>query len=163
MNEFPQSADRRPPEWLIAAPYEDTDLGVLRTGKEAQINLIERTSLTAHTATSILLAEKRYMPRNVKNKGELEAMGVQKASTFRNDAMYREGRQFRKTRDRTNVGPRQALDASSLDEPRARGHGDSLAQRSSLPVSGELWRRRLLDGVDRRPRRCGSAPGQSSP
>ena len=103
MNEFPQSADRRPPEWLIAAPYEDTDLGVLRTGKEAQINLIERTSLTAHTATSILLAEKRYMPRNVKNKGELEAMGVQKASTFRNDAMYREGRQFRKTRDRRAV------------------------------------------------------------
>jgi RIO kinase 1 len=33
----------------------------------------------------------------------LEAMGVQRASTFTNDVQYREGRQFRKTRDRRAV------------------------------------------------------------
>ncbi len=105
MTEMADRADRRPPEWLIPAPFHDTDLGVLRTGKEAQINLIERTATTEHPGArpSILLAQKRYMPRNVKNKGELEAMGVQKASAFRNDAAYREGRQFRKTRDRRAV------------------------------------------------------------
>ena len=111
MYEVNGGADRRPPEWLIAAPFEDTDLGVLRTGKEAQINLIERTPATSHAAgqSSILLAQKRYMPRNVKNKGELEAMGVQKASAFRNDSAYREGRQFRKTRDRRAVILRSPL------------------------------------------------------
>lgn len=105
MFEVTGAPDRRPPEWLVPAPFHDTDLGVLRTGKEAQINLIERSPATSHAAgqASILLAEKRYMPRNVKNKGELEAMGVQKASAFRNDSAYREGRQFRKSRDRRAV------------------------------------------------------------
>jgi RIO kinase 1 len=43
------------------------------------------------------------MPRNVATKGQLEAMGMQRASAFRNDVQYREGRQFRKSRDRRAV------------------------------------------------------------
>ena len=58
--------------------------------------------LTTDAARSSL-AEKRYLPRSVSAKGMLEAMGVQRASTFRNDVAYREGRQFRKTRDRRAI------------------------------------------------------------
>ncbi len=115
---------RRPPDWLIPAPYDDVDLGVLRTGKEAQINLVERSPLLVPgqpARPSILLAQKRYMPRHVKNKGQLEAMGVQKASTFRNDAAYREGRQFRKTRDRRAV-ERMSAHGKRLLQSRWTGH-----------------------------------------
>lgn len=91
---------RPTPDWLIDEPYTEDDLGVLRSGKEAQINLIERRSSDGRTA---LLARKRYLPRQVTSKGSLEAMGVQQASMFRHDVQYREGRQFRKSRDRRAV------------------------------------------------------------
>ncbi len=88
------------PGWLPAEPYDDVDLGVLKTGKEAQIDLVERHG---GDGSSCLLARKRYLPRQVTQKGQLEAAGFQKASTFRHDVQYREGRQFRKTRDRRAV------------------------------------------------------------
>src|SRR5690606_20587707 len=88
------------PEWLVVEPDDETDLGVLRSGKEAQINVIERTGADGRTC---LLARKRYLPRNVTHKGQLEAMGVQRSSSFVHDVQYREGRQFRKTRDRRAV------------------------------------------------------------
>lgn len=133
MFELTGDPDRRPPEWLIPAPFEDADLGVLRTGKEAQINLIERTAVTQDESDrrSILLAQKRYMPRNVANKGELEAMGVQKASAFRNDAAYREGRQFRKTRDRRAV-ERMSAHGKRLMQARWTSHEHD--------VMATLWR-----------------------
>ncbi len=88
------------PSWLVDEPFVDTELGVLRTGKEAQIDIIERVGADGR---SCLLARKYYLPRNVAQKGQLEAMGMQKASTFRNDVAYREGRQFRKSRDRRAI------------------------------------------------------------
>lgn len=88
-----------PPVWLVPEPYTETDLGVLKTGKEAQVSLVERSSTTGRC----LLARKQYLPRHVDAKGTLEAMGVQRASTFRHDVAYREGRQFRKSRDRRAV------------------------------------------------------------
>jgi RIO kinase 1 len=87
------------PDWLVPEPYTDVDLGVLTTGKEAQINLIERSD----GERACLVAQKRYLPREVKVKGQLEAMGVQRVSTFTHDVHYREGRQFRKSRDRRAV------------------------------------------------------------
>jgi RIO kinase 1 len=39
----------------------------------------------------------------VTHKGQLEAMGVQRSSSFVYDVQYREGRQFRKSRDRRAV------------------------------------------------------------
>ncbi len=89
-----------PPHWLVADPVDERDLGVLRSGKEAQVDLIERTAADGATC---LLARKRYLPRSVTAKGQLEALGVQRASAFRHDVEYREGRQFRKTRDRRAV------------------------------------------------------------
>ena len=91
---------RPTPDWLPGEPYVETDLGTLKTGKEAQINIVERVD---DDGRACLLARKLYVPRAVKAKGVLEAMGVQRASSFSHDVQYREGRQFRKSRDRRAV------------------------------------------------------------
>jgi RIO kinase 1 len=88
------------PSWLVTEPYTDVDHGVVKSGKEAQVNLVERIGDDGRTC---LIARKRYLPRQVTHKGQLEALGVQRASTFRNDVQYREGRQFRKSRDRRAI------------------------------------------------------------
>ena len=115
-----------PPDWLVPEPYTDVDLGVLKTGKEAQVSLVGRTG----SAGRCLLARKLYLPRSVSEKGVLEAMGVQGASTFRNDVTYREGRQFRKSRDRRAV-------------ERMSAHGKALLQERwtnhEHDVMGLLW------------------------
>ena len=92
------------PEWLVTEPCHDVDHGVVKSGKEAQVNLVERISDDARAeGRSCLVARKRYLPRHVTQKGQLEALGVQRASTFRHDVEYREGRQFRKSRDRRAI------------------------------------------------------------
>ncbi|MDH4279211.1 MAG: serine/threonine protein kinase [Acidimicrobiia bacterium] len=95
-----RSEGRPEPEWLVAEPWTDVNLGPVKSGKEAQIDLIERTGFDGR---SCLLALKRYAPRKVKTKGQLEEAGFERASAFRHDVEYREGRQFRKTRDRRAV------------------------------------------------------------
>ena len=115
------------PDWLVDEPYTDVDLGVLKSGKEAQINLIERHG---HDGRAVLVARKRYLPRQVSAKGTLEAMGVQQASSFRNDVQYREGRQFRKTRDRRAV-ERMSAYGKRLLQDRWTGHEHS--------IMGRLW------------------------
>jgi RIO kinase 1 len=85
--------------WLIADPeeYVEYDLGPLKTGKEAEVFLIERV---AADGRSCLLAHKRYRPRRVTHKGELQALGFQRAANFVKDAAYRDGRAgFAKSRD----------------------------------------------------------------
>ncbi|QYG93680.1 hypothetical protein HC251_15450 [Iamia sp. SCSIO 61187] len=89
------------PDWLIADDYVDTELGTLKTGKEAEIRVLERTSLDG--ARRHLLADKRYRPKTVSHKGELEALGFTTAATFRNDVGYREGRGPRDSRGRRAV------------------------------------------------------------
>ncbi len=85
--------------WLIAdpEPFEEYDLGSLKTGKEAEVFLVERV---APDGRSCLLAHKRYRPREVTHKGELEQLGFQRAANFVNDRAYRDGRSFAKSRDR---------------------------------------------------------------
>ncbi len=101
-----QSDDEQPnhpndtPDWLVDEPFDEADLGVITTGKEAQVNLVQRVAPGGRTC---LVARKRYLPRTVTHKGQLEAMGVQRASTFHRDVEYREGRQFRKSRDRRAI------------------------------------------------------------
>ena len=115
-----------PPDWLVPEPYVDIDLGVLKTGKEAQVSLVERTGDNRRC----LLARKLYLPRSVDQKGLLHAMGVQHASQFHNDVTYREGRQFRKSRDRRAV-------------ERMSSHGKALLQERwtnhEHDVMGVLW------------------------
>lgn len=104
MSEFPDlhpdPARRDAPPHLILDPVDEVSIGVLRSGKEAQIDLVE---YRAGDDATCLVARKRYLPRTVTAKGQLEALGVQRASTFRHDVGYREGRQFRKSRDRRAV------------------------------------------------------------
>ncbi len=116
---------RPEPDWLVDEPYTDVDLGVLKSGKEAQINIIERTG---HDGRTALVARKRYLPRQVTAKGALEAMGVQQASSFRNDVEYREGRQFRKSRDRRAV-ERMSAYGKRLLQDRWTGHEHQVMAR----------------------------------
>lgn len=116
---------RTPPVWLVSEPCTDVDLGVIKTGKEAQVNLIERTG---HDGASCVFARKRYLPREVKFKGQLEQMGVQRASTFVNDVQYREGRQFRKSRDRRAV-ERMSTYGKHLLQDRWTGHEHEIMMR----------------------------------
>lgn len=106
------------PSWLVNEPWSDVDLGPLKSGKEAQIDLIKRTG---SDGTSCLLAVKRYVPRKVSAKGELEALGFERASAFRHDVQYREGRQFRKSRDRRAI-ERMSAHGKRLLQDRWMGH-----------------------------------------
>jgi RIO kinase 1 len=85
------------PEWLITedVDYSERDLGNLKSGKEAEVFLVERS----YGDRWCLLAHKRYRPRTVSHKGELEALGFQRGNSFMNDLAYRDGRKFAKSRD----------------------------------------------------------------
>ena len=118
--------DRRPePDWLVAEPWTDVNLGPVKSGKEAQIDLVERTGSDGRTC---LLALKRYAPRKVGTKGQLEEAGFERASTFRHDVEYREGRQFRKTRDRRAV-ERMTAYGKRLMQSRWTGHEFTVTRR----------------------------------
>jgi RIO kinase 1 len=92
---------RATPDWVITEDFDDIDLGVIATGKEGEVGLVERV---AHDGVrSHLIARKRYRPRSVR-KGELQALGFERAPTFRNDIVYRDGRNYgRRSRDRRAV------------------------------------------------------------
>jgi RIO kinase 1 len=92
--------ERAAPAWLTAGDTEDEVLGLLKTGKEAEVFVVERRTLDG--TRSELLAHKRYRPTKV-GKGELEAMGFSRARSFTNDAMYHEGRKFRRSREKRAV------------------------------------------------------------
>ncbi|HEX7167765.1 MAG TPA: RIO1 family regulatory kinase/ATPase [Acidimicrobiales bacterium] len=116
--------------WLIADPeeYDEYDLGPLKTGKEADVFLVERI---APDGRSCLLAHKRYRPRRVTKKGELERLGFQRAATFVNDRTYRDGRRFAKSRDQ------RAADKGSTYGRSLRGASWSAHEMETLE---RLWR-----------------------
>ena len=58
-------------DWLVAPPYDDVHLGVLKTGKESEVHLVSRVG---ETRTS-LIAEKRFKARDRRS--------------FRDDVIYR--------------------------------------------------------------------------
>ncbi len=89
------------PAWVMLDDFVDADLGTLKTGKEAEIRVIER--FASDGSGRHLLAEKRYRPKTVAAKGELEALGFTRSATFRNDIGYREARAIRNSRDRRAV------------------------------------------------------------
>ena len=73
------------PDWVVtAAAAIDTELGVLKTGKEADVFLLER-AVPDDPAQHSLLAAKRYRTADHR--------------LFRRDADYTQGRQIRNTRD----------------------------------------------------------------
>jgi RIO kinase 1 len=125
---------RSTPSWLIAEPCIDVDLGVIKSGKEAQVHLFERTAIATPERPDIAtfqFARKRYLPREVKHKGQLQELGFQRSSAFVNDVQYREGRQFRKSRDRRAV-ERMSTYGRHLLQDRWTGHEHEVMTR--------LWR-----------------------
>ncbi len=122
------SSPRPQPQWLVPEPWTETELGPLRSGKEAQIDVVRRTGADGRCC---LLARKRYVPRKVAEKGALQRAGFERASTFRHDVEYREGRQFRKSRDRRAVA-RMTTHGKQLLQARWTDH--------EYTVTGVLWR-----------------------
>ena len=85
MSQF-ATGSRPVPSWLITHSYTDRDAGVLKSGKEAEVFLVERESADG----SCLLAHKRYRPRYPK-VGELRELGFSKGTIYRADKVYRAG------------------------------------------------------------------------
>ena len=80
------------PHWVATSPAAiDLDLGVFKTGKEADVSLIRRT----HRDSSVLLAAKQY--RDAQHR------------MFHRDAGYLEGRRMRKSRETRAVATRTAF------------------------------------------------------
>ena len=80
------------PEWVsTSAAAIDTDLGVFKTGKEADVSLVRRT----HGDRSVLMAAKQY--RDAQHR------------MFHRDAGYLEGRRMRKSRETRAVETRTAF------------------------------------------------------
>jgi RIO kinase 1 len=87
------------PEWIITDDGAiDTELGMLKTGKEADVHLIERASQL--TGRRLLLAAKRY--RAVEHR------------MFHRDAGYLEGRRERESRVNRAVGRRTAFGREAI-------------------------------------------------
>jgi RIO kinase 1 len=73
--------------WPEAEPYEDIARGTLKSGKEAEIFLVERRF---ERSGPRLLAHKRYRIRHP-GKDELRAEGFSTGTLFRRHAIYRAG------------------------------------------------------------------------
>ena len=80
------STGRPAPDWLISDAFEEHTVGVLKSGKEAEVFLVERVS----TGRDCLLAHKRYRPRHPK-LGELRELGFSKGTIYHHDIVYRAG------------------------------------------------------------------------
>jgi RIO kinase 1 len=89
---------RDAPSWLLDEPYDEVSLGTLKSGKEAEVFLLERRYASGST---VLLAHKRYRPRRPV-RGELRELGFNKATQYRHDSTYRAG-WFLSSRDRRAV------------------------------------------------------------
>jgi RIO kinase 1 len=82
------------PSWLVTQlAAEDTELGILKTGKEADVFLLRRG--IPRTGPSCLLAAKRY--RSADHR------------LFHRDSQYLEGRRVRKSRDTRAMANRSAV------------------------------------------------------
>ena len=118
---------RPQPDWLITddVDHVEVELGNLKTGKEAEVFVIERS----YAGRSCLLAHKRYRPRNVTQKGELAALGFQRVNTFMNDFAYRDGRRMAKSRDQRAV-ERMTTYGKTLVTSRWTGHELDVMQKA---------------------------------
>ena len=114
----PAAGDRGPepyPGWLVTElAAVDTELGVLKTGKEADVFLVRRG--VPGTSRSCLLAAKRY--RDPEHR------------LFRRDSVYREGRRVRESR------ANRAMAAGSAAGREMIAHQWASAEFAAL---GQLW------------------------
>lgn len=132
--------------WLIAEPevYEEYDLGPLKTGKEADVSLVERVSADGR---SCLLAHKRYRPRSVTHKGQLDELGFERAASFVHDAPYREGRALGNSRDRRAAARKSRYGRAVLGRGWADNEFAVLGRLAEAGVTVPLPVARTGDGV----------------
>ena len=82
------------PHWVVTNQAAvDTDLGILKTGKEAEVFLIER-AVPDGGGESVLMAAKRYRPEEHRS--------------FHRSASYVEGRRTRRSRDARAIAKKTA-------------------------------------------------------
>ena len=115
--------------WPDGEPYEDLPRGTLKSGKEAEIFLVERRYAASGPR---LLAHKRYRIR-YPGKDELRAEGFSNATSFRRHARYRGG---------WHVGARERRALAAGNKSR---HGQELAARM-WPVQEWTMLRRAWEG-----------------
>jgi RIO kinase 1 len=108
------------PEWLVTElAAVDTELGILKTGKEADVFLVRRG--VPGTERSCLLAAKRY--RSADHR------------MFHRDAGYLEGRRTRETRVNRAVASRSAFGRQAIAGQWASAEFDALARLYAAGVS----------------------------
>jgi RIO kinase 1 len=108
------------PSWVITSRAAlDTELGVLKTGKEADVFLIER-AVPGDPDQASLLAAKRYRDREHRN--------------FHRDAGYLEGRTARRSRDQRAMQARSRYGLQVLAGQWAMAEFNALCQLWSLGV-----------------------------
>jgi len=116
-----QRGPRPYPDWLVTElAAVDTELGILKTGKEAEVFLVGRA--VPETQRSCLLAAKRY--RNAEHR------------TFQRDSQYLEGRKVRASRDNRAMAGRTAAGRAMIATQWAAAEFAALSQlsRAGLPV-----------------------------
>jgi RIO kinase 1 len=136
--ELPLSADRRStwgeaehgphprPDWVITdLAAVDVELGVLKTGKEADVHLLRRAvpnTTGTDTDRSVVLAAKRY--RGADHR------------LFHRDAGYLEGRQVRRSRENRAMANRSAFGRNLISEQWATAEFAALSRlwRVGAPV-----------------------------
>ena len=142
------------PDWIVTSQGAvDTDLGILKTGKEADVFLLERADpLDPTTAWS--MAAKRYR--------------APEHRTFHRSASYTEGRSMKRSRDeralkRKSTSAARSRPASGPSPSGARSCG--LEPRPPGPLPGPDRRHRDPDGVDhlRRRDRTPARPDPAGP
>ncbi|MGW5049978.1 serine protein kinase RIO [Actinokineospora sp. NPDC004072] len=133
------------PSWLVTdGGAADTDLGVLKTGKEADVFLLERA---APDGPSCLLAAKRY--RSSEHR------------MFHRDAGYLEGRRMRRSREMRAMANRSSFGRNLIAEQWAVAEFAALSRLWSVgaPVPYPVQR----DGTELLLEFLGDAEGQAAP
>jgi len=124
--------ERAAPAWLTAGGTDDEVLGLLKTGKEAEVFVVERR--TFDRSRRAVLAHKRYRPISVR-KGDLEAGGFTRARTFTDDAIYQAGRGVASSRDRRALARRSAHGRRLRAERWLREEFDALVRAHAAGVT----------------------------
>ncbi len=81
------SPPRAAPAWLLDESFDERSLGTLKSGKEAEVFLIERRY---EGGLTVLLAHKRYRPRRPA-RGELRELGFAHGTVYHNSSTYYAG------------------------------------------------------------------------
>lgn len=128
---FPRAVRAATLDWPEGEPYEDVQRGTLKSGKEAEVFLVERRFARSGPR---LLAHKRYRIR-YPGKDQLRAEGFSNATSFRRHALYREGWNV-------NARDRRALGAGNKSR-----HGQELGARMWPIQEWAMLRRASTAGV----------------